>query len=318
MNGRIAILGAGALGLYYGARLALAGRDVSFLARSDLPAIRERGITLKVEGREDVLKPAAVFARAEDIGPVDLVILTLKATANAELAHLLPPLLGPATRVLTLQNGLGNEDVVARWVDRDRILGGLCYIACMRLAPAEVTCLHAGSIALGEADGPARERTRELAASFESAGVACRVVDDLVAARWRKLIWNVPFNGLSIAAGAVTTDVLCADPALRGEVQALMREVQAAARQLGIDIPDDVLRKQYDVTPPMGPYRPSSLVDFLAGRPLEIEAIWGEPLRRAQAAGAAMPRLALLYALLRRIDADRTRAAAQASAASAS
>jgi 2-dehydropantoate 2-reductase len=318
MNGRIAILGAGAIGLYYGARLALAGRDVSFLARSDLPAIRERGITLKVEGREDVLKPAAVFARAEDIGPVDLVILTLKATANAELAHLLPPLLGPATRVLTLQNGLGNEDVVARWVDRDRILGGLCYIACMRLAPAEVTCLHAGSIALGEADGPARERTRELAASFESAGVACRVVDDLVAARWRKLIWNVPFNGLSIAAGAVTTDVLCADPALRGEVQALMREVQAAARQLGIDIPDDILRKQYDVTPPMGPYRPSSLVDFLAGRPLEIEAIWGEPLRRAQAAGAAMPRLALLYALLRRIDADRTRAAAQASAASAS
>jgi 2-dehydropantoate 2-reductase len=188
----------------------------------------------------------------------------------------------------------------------------------MRLAPAEVTCLHAGSIALGEADGPARERTRELAASFESAGVACRVVDDLVAARWRKLIWNVPFNGLSIAAGAVTTDVLCADPALRSEVQALMREVQAAARQLGIDIPDDVLRKQYDVTPPMGPYRPSSLVDFLAGRPLEIEAIWGEPLRRAQAAGAAMPRLALLYALLRRIDADRTRPAAQASAASAS
>jgi 2-dehydropantoate 2-reductase len=318
MNGRIAILGAGAIGLYYGARLALAGRDVSFLARSDLTAIRERGITLTVEGREDVLKPAAVFARAEDIGPVDLVILTLKATANAELAHLLPPLLGPATRVLTLQNGLGSEDTVARWVDRDRILGGLCYIACMRLAPAEVTCLHAGSIALGEADGPARERTRELAASFESAGVACRVVDDLVAARWRKLIWNVPFNGLSIAAGAVTTDVLCADPALRGEVQALMREVQAAARQLGIDIPDDVLRKQYDVTPPMGPYRPSSLVDFLAGRPLEIEAIWGEPLRRAQAAGAAMPRLALLYALLRRIDADRTRAAAQASAASAS
>ena len=318
MNGRIAILGAGAIGLYYGARLALAGRDVSFLARSDLTAIRERGITLKVEGREDVLKPAAVFARAEDIGPVDLVILTLKATANAELAHLLPPLLGPATRVLTLQNGLGSEDTVARWVDRDRILGGLCYIACMRLAPAEVTCLHAGSIALGEADGPARERTRELAASFESAGVACRVVDDLVAARWRKLIWNVPFNGLSIAAGAVTTDVLCADPALRGEVQALMREVQAAARQLGIDIPDDVLRKQYDVTPPMGSYRPSSLVDFLAGRPLEIEAIWGEPLRRAQAAGAAMPRLALLYALLRRIDADRTRAAAQASAASAS
>lgn len=318
MNGRIAILGAGAIGLYYGARLALAGRDVSFLARSDLTAIRERGITLKVEGREDVLKPAAVFARAEDIGPVDLVILTLKATANAELTHLLPPLLGPATRLLTLQNGLGSEDTVARWVDRDRILGGLCYIACMRLAPAEVTCLHAGSIALGEADGPARERTRELAASFESAGVACRVVDDLVAARWRKLIWNVPFNGLSIAAGAVTTDVLCADPALRGEVQALMREVQAAARQLGIDIPDDVLRKQYDVTPPMGPYRPSSLVDFLAGRPLEIEAIWGEPLRRAQAAGAAMPRLALLYALLRRIDADRTRAAAQASAASAS
>lgn len=312
MNGRIAILGAGAIGLFYGARLALAGKDVRFLARSDVAAIRERGILLKVGGREERLQPAAAFARAEEIGPVDLVVLTLKATANAELAHLLPPLLGPQTLVLTLQNGLGSEDTVAQWVDRDRILGGLCYIACMRLAPAEVTCLHAGSITLGEAKGPARERTREIAALFETAGVRCRAVDDLNAARWRKLVWNVPFNGLSIAAGGVTTDVLCADPNLRAEVHALMREVQSAARTLGIDIPDDFLRQQYDVTPPLGPYRPSSLVDFLAGRPLEIEAIWGEPLRRARAAGVEMPRLALLDALLRRIDADRAGASAGA------
>ncbi len=125
-----------------------------------------------------------------------------------------------------------------------------------------------------------------------------RVTDDLMEARWRKLVWNVPFNGLSVAHN-LTTDHICADPKLAAEVRELMREVQHAAAAFGYLIPQDFLEQQFSVTPPMGAYRPSSLVDFRAGREVEVEAIWGEPLRRARAKGVAVPRLAELYEVLR-------------------
>jgi 2-dehydropantoate 2-reductase len=131
--------------------------------------------------------------------------------------------------------------------------------------------------------------------------VKCVAVDNLHAARWRKLVWNVPFNGLAIAAGGVATDVLCADPALLTEARALMDEVVAAAAAHGVVIPESFVEGQIKVTPPMGPYKPSSLIDYLAGREVEVEPIWGEPTRRAQAAGVSVPRMTLLYALLRQL-----------------
>lgn len=257
-------------------------------------AIHENGATLE-------LRTPAVFVRTEEIGAVDLVIVTLKTTANDRLAQLLPPLIGPDTVVLTLQNGLGSDELIASLVGAERVLGGLAFIASTRTAPGEVTCYHPGSITLGEFSGAPRERTRMLAAQFSAAGVTIKLADNLLAARWHKLVWNVPFNGLAVAAGGITTDRICADPRLAARVRALMREVQHAAAAFGITIADEFLQQQFDVTPPMDAYRPSSLVDFLAGREVEIEAIWGEPLRRAQAAGADVPELAKLYDELRTV-----------------
>lgn len=299
----IAIVGAGALGLYYGARFVRAGHDVRFLLRSDLAAVRARNeITVRENFGDFTATPITACATAAECGPVDLVIITLKATANASLAATLPPLLGPRTAVLTLQNGLGAEDGLATLVGPERVLGGLCFIGVNRTAPGEVHGFHSpGSITLGEFNRPAGERARSLAATFTHAGVKCLAVDNLAAARWRKLIWNVPFNGLCITAGGVPTDAICADPALRAEVHALMAEVATAAAAHSVSIPASFLQGQYDVTPPMGPYRPSSLVDYLAGRAVEVEPIWGEPLRRAQAAGVPTPRLAALYTRLREL-----------------
>ncbi len=303
MSQSIAMVGAGALGLYYGARLARAGRNVRFLARSDLATLRTQGIRIQEPSSAFQVPTVRAFASPEEIGPVDLVIVTLKATANRDLPRLLPPLLHPGTVVLTLQNGLGSEEQMAEVVGAGRVLGGLCFIASMRTAPGEVTCLHPGSITMGEFDRPAGERTHAVAALLRAAGIVCNVTDSLVAARWRKLVWNVPFNGLSIAAGGITTEKICASPELAGEVRALMREVAAAAQALGHPIPESFQREQFDVTPPMGAYAPSSLVDYRAGREVEVEPIWGEPLRRARKAGVDTPRLALLYALLRQLTA---------------
>jgi 2-dehydropantoate 2-reductase len=297
---KIAVVGTGALGLYYGIRLGRAGADVRFLMRGDLAAVRERGSVAIHEGENTLaLSPVAALATAAEIGAVDLVLVTLKTTANHELARLLPPLLGPDTAVLTMQNGLGADEQIAGLVGGERVLGALAFIAATRTAPGEVTCLRPGSITLGEFGRPATARTHALAEQFTAAGVKVRVVENLMESRWHKLVWNIPFNGLTIAAGGITADRVCADPALAARAEALMREVQRAAARLGFTITDAFVRRQFEITAPMGPYRPSSLIDFRAGREVELESIWGEPLRRAEAAGEAMPELARLYAELR-------------------
>ena len=295
----IAIVGSGAIGTFYGARLALAGGRVRFLMRSDLAAVRARGIRL-IEGEGTrTLSPVAAFGTPEEIGPVDLVLVTLKTTANGELSRLLPPLLHANTVVVTLQNGLGNEEWIAAITGPGRVLGGLCYIAANRTAPGEITCRYPGSIVLGELAGPALERTRAVAALFTAAGVRCSTEDSPAQARWRTLVWNVPFNGLAVAAGGITTDRILASPDLTARARVLMDEVAGAARALGHEIPESFIQDQITRTPAIGAYQPSTLVDFLAGRELELEAIWGEPLRRGRAAGVAMPELARLYTELK-------------------
>jgi len=298
--GRIAIVGAGAVGAYYGARLARAGCDVSFLFRSDYDAVRANGLTVSTHSGADQtekfrIKPVAAFRRTDDIGPVDLVVIGLKATAAGVIPEVVPCLLGEETAILTLQNGLGADESLASQFGARRVLGGLCFVCLNRIAPATVACYHPGSIALGEFGRPAGDRARAIGDAFCRAGVDCRVTDNLTEMRWRKLIWNVPFNGLAITGGGVTTGQILADVGLRAEALSLMTEIQSAARAMGYDVPDEFLQHQIEITAPMGAYKPSSLVDYLDGREVEIEAIWGEPLRRAHALGVATPHLAALY-----------------------
>lgn len=297
----IAILGAGALGLYYGGRLAQAGSTVHFIVRGDYATLRSSGLMLREGDSATRIFPISAHTSPESVGAVDLVLITLKTVANASLKRLLPPLLHERTVVVTLQNGLGNEDLLATMIPANRVYGGLCFIANMRTAPGEVTCLHRGSITFGAFRRRADYHANMIGELFQRAGVENHVVDRLDEARWRKLVWNIPFNGLSIAAGGIATDVICASSTLTAEVHALMTEVRAAAGALGYEIPQEFAQKQYDVTPPMGPYRPSSLIDYLAKREVEVEPIWGEPLRQAQTAGVAVPRMALLYALIKQL-----------------
>jgi len=302
---KIGIVGAGAIGLYYGARLARAGEDCHFLVRSDCEAIRERGIEARLPGESFRVRPASAYRRPEEIGLCDAVVVALKATANEALPALTRPLVGEGTVLLTLQNGLGNDDALAALYPSNPILGGLCFICLNRVAPGVVENYLAGSVAIGRRGGPADAVVEGMARRFRKAGVECRVEADLRLAQWKKLVWNIPFNGLAIVAGGVPTDRILADERLREEAQALMEETIAAAGALGLAIEPTFADAQMEATYKMGAYKPSSLVDFLAARPIEVEAIWGEPLRRARAAGASAPRLGLLHALLAALDRGR-------------
>lgn len=294
---KIAIVGSGAIGLYYGTKLAAAGCDVRFLMRSGLEQARRSGIRVHSESGPAHLARPNVAGTPSAIGPCDGVIVAVKATANPELPDLLPPLIGENTWILTLQNGLGNEDFLAAHWGAERILGGLCFVCLTRRNPVEVDHVGHGTISIGEFGRPPQARTRQFVEAFRAGGVETHLVEHLIAERWRKLVWNIPFNGLC-TVHRTGVDTILSDPGLLRECEGLMDEVRAIAAAEGCEIPPDYAAFQIERTRAMGAYRPSTLGDADAGRPLEIEPIWGEPLRRARARGVAAPRLAALHEAL--------------------
>lgn len=299
--GRLAVVGSGAVGLYYGACLARSGADVHFLMRRDYGHAVVQGIAVESARGSFEIRPAHCHRASEEIGPCDLVIVAAKATANRDLPPLVGPLLGPGTAILTLQNGLGNEEWLARHFGASRVMGGACFVCLNRVGPARVAHYDHGLVALGEFVGPAGDRALALAEAFRLAGVPCELTDDLALMRWKKLVWNIPFNGLAITEGGATVADVLTDPALLARARALMAEVIGAAGAMGHRIESAFAEEMVGRSRTMGPYRPSSLLDHQAGRDVEVEAIWGEPLRRGEAAGVAMPELERLYGMLKRL-----------------
>ncbi|MDQ8203150.1 2-dehydropantoate 2-reductase [Pelagicoccus sp. SDUM812003] len=294
---KIAIVGSGAIGLYYGAMLQRAGHELHFLFRSDYEAARRDGVRIVTPSEEFQLEVNA-HRDTGSIGICDLVVIALKATSNYALADLLPPLVGEKTQLLTLQNGLGNDRLLGELFPRNSVFGGLCFVCLNRIAPAAAQNFMPGSVSIGAYRQRGDGEVEALGKAFEAAGVKTRVEANLALVQWKKLVWNVPFNGLTVAAGGVTTDVIVQSKELLEEARALMLEVISAAGALGLEIDSSFANKQIDVTIPMKAYKPSSMIDFVEGRAVEVEAIWGEPLRRGQEAGVSMPKLELLHGLL--------------------
>jgi 2-dehydropantoate 2-reductase len=319
---KIAVVGCGAVGSYYGARLARAGQEVHFLLRSDYDAVRRNGVFVRSPQGDFRVRPKCARS-PEEIGPSDLVLIALKTTANDQFGHLLPPLVGSHTAVLTLQNGLGNEALLARLFPARQIMGGLCFVCLNRVEPGVIQHLDHGLVVLGEFSGWPEPRTHDLATMIRHAGVPCSVTDNLARAHWEKLVWNIPFNGLGVAGAAgievvitphsafriphllgpcLTTDKLLADPKWEKLVRELMLEVIATARALGFAVEDALADKQIERTRTMAAYKASTLIDFERGHPLELESLFLEPLRQAERTGVPTPRLAGLCEVLKALD----------------
>jgi len=292
--GKIAIIGAGAVGCYYGGRLAQYGHDVHFLMRSDYEVVMSGGLHITSPLGDADLRVAAHRSTAE-IGLCDLVIVSLKATSNAALMELLPPLLHEGTVLVTLQNGLGNEEFLAKHFGAQRVLGGLCFVCINRTAPGRIQHIAQGRIHLGEHLRLPQPRTHVIAEVLRQSNIDCVVEASLAAARWKKLVWNIPFNGLSITAGGKNTAAILADPILEMRVRSLMTEITTTARAMGHEVPFELIDEMIERTRTMTEYRPSSLIDFETGHEVEIESIWGAPIMQAAAAGHAMPLVTHLY-----------------------
>jgi 2-dehydropantoate 2-reductase len=298
---KVAIVGCGAVGLFYGTRLLQAGADVHFLMRSGLKEARKHGIRVITGGGEEAFHPVRVYQSTAKIGPVDWCIVAIKSTDNPKLPGLVSPILGTQTRLLTLQNGLGNEEWLAKIFPNNPVSGGLCFVCLNRKSPATVHHIGHGTLLLGDhfVAGQSHQSgvsaaLQNLSAMWKSAGIEAGTTEVLREARWRKLMWNIPFNGLAIAAGGVGVDRILADPVLSHRARALMEEVRATAEKLGCMIAQDFVDEQFRLTEPMGDYQPSSLLDYLAGRPVEWHAIWKRPLEISRALRVPAPELAKL------------------------
>jgi 2-dehydropantoate 2-reductase len=334
---KIAVVGCGAVGSYYGARLCQTGQAVHFLLRSDYDVVRRNGVTVRSVHGDFHVRPGC--ARTPDeIGVCNLVLIGLKTTANDQFPRLLPPLVGPHTAVITLQNGLGNEERLARLFPAEQILGGLCFVCLNRLEPGVIHHLAHGKIVLGEFQRPPEppvgpklhssegSRTHELAALLRGANIPCEVTDNLARTHWEKLVWNIPFNGLGVAGAAgyealasaecgtrnaesigpvLTTDRLLGDPRWEKLLRELMLEVVATANALGLEVSESQVDKHVERTRVMGAYKASTLVDFERRQPLELDSMFLEPLRLAQQAGVPVPRLARLCEVLQQLDQPR-------------
>lgn len=290
-----AIIGTGALGGYYGARLHHAGCEVHFLLHSDYDHVRQHGLICESkDGDFSIAKPNA-YRKATDMPKCDVVCVCLKTTQNHLLAELLPPVLKDAGAVLVMQNGLGVEEQVAGIVNATRVMGCLCFICSYKIAPGHVQHLDYGMIALGEfATHGISDRMRAIGSDFERAGIPVQLTDNLAVARWQKLVWNIPYNGLTTILGADTA-VLMADPHTRPLIEQIMWEVVADARACGVPLNDEIVGRMLRNTETTRPYRTSMQIDFEEHRLMEVETMFGNPLRAAQTAGVKSPLLETLY-----------------------
>ena len=313
---KIAVVGCGAVGSYYGALLCRDGHETHFLLRSDFDAVKRRGVSVKSTQGDFNVRPRC-SRHPQEIGPCDLVLIGLKTTANYRLPEFIQPLTDSRTAVMALQNGLGTEAEIKKFLPADQILGGLCFVCLNRTGPGIVHHIAHGKIVIGEYERWPEPRTHDLCTAFKHAGIPCQVTDNLERAHWEKLVWNIPFNGLGVAACAgydacvegrltpdtrpgpmMATDALLGNPKWESLVRELMMEIITTANRLQLAIPESYAERNIERTRVMGPYRASTLIDFEHGQPLELENLFLMPRQYARRAGVETPRLDALCEIL--------------------
>lgn len=299
------IIGTGAIGGFYGGKLAHSGQDVHFLFHKDYDYVCEHGLQVdSCDGSFHINKVNA-YCKTEDMPKCDVVLVGLKTVNNHLLPQLLPPLLHERTVVVLIQNGVGVEADVQQMFPQTALVAGLAFICSAKTEPGCVNHQCYGSINLGNYSCKDETLFNAILSDFENAGIQVTSVS-YDEARWRKAVWNMPFNGLTVALNT-STDMLLKNPATRQLVRDLMTEVVGATQHLGITgLKEDFIDKMIHMTDEMTPYSPSMKLDYDFRRPMEIHYLYTRPIEIARAAGFPMPKLEMLEAELRFLQAHNT------------
>ncbi len=292
------IIGTGAIGGYYGAKLAQAGKDVHFLLHSDYDHVRLHGLQVNSCDGNFHLDHVNAYNRPEDMPQCDVVLVCLKSVNNNKLTTLLPPLLGKETLVVLIQNGIGLEADVQETFPDLWLAAGLAFICSAKTEPGTVNHQCYGYINIGNYSCPNTSIIDNVVADFREAGVEANEVE-YHEARWKKAVWNMPFNGMTVALNT-QTDQLLSHPSTLQLVRDQMMEVVRAAQACGVEnIGEEFVDKMIYNTIHMTPYSPSMKLDYDFHRPMEIYYIYTRPIEEALKAGYKMEKLDMLEKQLR-------------------
>ena len=296
---RIAIMGSGGIGGYYGARLAQNGEDVVFVARgAHLDAMRSNGLQIRDRKGDFAINPVQATDDPASIGPVDVVLLCVKLYDTEASAKLVKPLLGPDSVVVTLQNGVEAPDIVARVIGPGRTIGGAAYISSTIEAPGIIR--HNNDLAridIGEPDGPVSDRLRTLAAAFNSAGFTTNAVDDMAALLWTKFVLLASNSGMA-SLTRQDSGAFISDPAIELVWRRALAETAAVGRAKGVALDDDIAESCVKWVRDNPPIKPSMLVDLERGRPLELDWLTGTIHRLGLETAVPTPTHDTIYAAL--------------------
>jgi 2-dehydropantoate 2-reductase len=308
------IAGAGAIGAYMGACMARAGQDVTLFARGPhLRAMQEHGVRVKSDDGDFEAHPK-IAANLEDVGPVDVVFLGVKAHGLTQLAPQLKPVLGPDTAVVGTQNGIpwwffqgwGGEHqgmhlervdpggAIAAAIEPRRVLGSIVYFATDIVEPGVVRHTEGNRISLGEPDGTRSDRSRQIAEALIAAGLRCPVTTRIRQEIWVKILGNVAFNPISALTGATLVQ-MARDPDVNALVRRIMEETIAVGAKLGLEVPITI-DQRIGGAEKVGEHKTSMLQDLEAGRPIELEAVVGAVVELGERLNVPMPHTRSVYA----------------------
>ena len=291
------VIGTGAIGGFYGGRLARSGRTVRFLLHSDYEHVCAHGLQVDSCDGDFRIFPAGAYRSVEEMPKSDVILVCLKSVNNPLLSRLLPPLLEEGAIVVLIQNGIGLEPDLQKVFPGLSIVAGLAFICSSKTSPGHIVHQCYGGINLGNYSCP-EAKFQALLEDFRAAGLNAKDVPYLEA-RWKKAVWNMPFNGMTVALNT-STDQLLKHPATRQFIYSQMLEVIGAAQSLGITaLTPAFADRMIQMTDEMTPYSPSMKLDYDYRRPMEIDYLYTRPIAEARAAGFAMPKLSMLESELR-------------------
>ena len=298
------VIGTGALGGFYGGKLANAGQEVHFLFRSDYEYVRKKGLQVDSVNGDFRLSKVNAYQTTRQMPVCDVILVCMKTTGNHLLPEMIRSLIHPRSVVILLQNGLGLEDDLAAQLPDVEIAGGLAFICSNKVGPGHIQHLDYGKLIIGSYNLIDSEILKQVVVDFQSAGIQSEMATDLRFARWQKLVWNIPFNGMTVVLNT-TTDRLMANVSTRELAVEMMLEVIHGANRCGIPLKESFAQQMIGMTVEMKPYAPSMKLDFDAHRPMEIGYIYSNPIKTAHEAGFEMHKVSMLEKQLRFIEAHR-------------
>ena len=299
MSDKILIVGAGAIGGFYGGLLAKAGANVSVVCRSDYAIVKSQGFQIDScsLGRWR-FQPRQVLRHASDYqDETDYLILCSKVTEHIDRVAMMRDAVRKNTVIVFIQNGVEIEAELQAAFPNNELISGLAFVCCNRLAAGEISHLAYGKLTLGNVPSGVSDQTLHLQQLFQQAGIECEASKDIIASRWQKCVWNAPFNPLSVLSGGLATLAILQDQ--ENLVRRIMQEVCDIAASCGHPLPNDVIEANIQNTLVMPPYKTSMLLDFERQHTMETEAILGNAVRAAERENIACPTLRTVYELMK-------------------